>query len=198
MIDLRSLTIRSFALALALGGPYAGAQSRQSAIKVTEEAVTYKTTAATLEAVKFGELSYSLDGETIALRKGSYSLQEEGSFGNASLDHTWTFDIQGGKARHALVSLAYTFGGGSSQCQGFLFVFELRYGHPVAIQQFMYDAQVKGSGAKFDPATGKLTVTGRSNDGSPHCCPKNVDVVTYAWTPKGFVQTGRRVVPAPR
>jgi hypothetical protein len=42
-----------------------------------------------------------------------------------------------------------------------------------------------------------LTITARSDDGSPNCCAKNFDVVTYQWQGSKFVQQSYKRVPAP-
>jgi hypothetical protein len=148
-------------------------------------------TVKTIKAVDFANFQY---GDWLRLTNGKYKRDEPGNFEDARLMQTWFFASQGSQPDRALVYLDDVFGGGSSSDVDTLMVFAVREGHPVVVQKLTFDSQASGTGVKFDPATRKLVVTARSNDDSPHCCPASVDVVALAWTPKGFVQTGRRVV----
>jgi hypothetical protein len=195
MTHLQSLVSNSLCLALALTGSSAYAQDYRPAVKLSSQNFAYKANAATIKGVKFSDLTYPLGDENVTLKNGAFDRDEAGNFANANLQHIWPFDIVNGEPRRALVSLNYTFGGGSSNSNGFLFVFEIRDGHPVITQRFVYDAQAGGAGESFNAATGKLIVKGRSNDDSPHCCAKSLDEVTYSWTARGFVRTSRRVLP---
>jgi len=133
--------------------------------------------------------------DAFRLTNGAYKHEEDGFFQGVGLRDSWFFASQGSQPDRALVYLDDVSAAGSSTGRGTLIVFAVREGHPVKVQELTFDSQASGTGVKFDPATRKLVVAARSNDDSPHCCPTSVDVVTFAWTPKGFVQMGRRVVP---
>jgi hypothetical protein len=73
----------------------------------------------------------------------------------------------------------------------------IRSGHPVVIQQFVYDSHAVGTGVTFDGNSLRLTIIGRSNDGSSNCCAKSLDLVAYRWRGRKFVQEQYKRVPAP-
>jgi hypothetical protein len=76
-------------------------------------------------------------------------------------------------------------------------LFELRSGQPVITQQFVFDAHADGTGATFNDRALALTVTGRSDDGSPACCARSLDVVTYQWRGNEFKQASYERIPVP-
>ena len=80
---------------------------------------------------------------------------------------------------------------------GVVQVFEVRAAHSIITQQFVFDFHAEGTAATFDAKSLTLTITGRSDDGSPNCCAKSFDVVTYGWQRRKFVQRGYERVPAP-
>jgi hypothetical protein len=51
-----------------------------------------------------------------------------------------------------------------------------------------FDLQAEGADAVFNPVSGSLLVKGRSADGTPSCCPKHLDQVTFKWEGGRFVQ----------
>ena len=73
----------------------------------------------------------------------------------------------------------------------------LRDNHPVLMQEFDFDANALGTGATFDGKSQTLTITGRSAEESPDCCPKSLDVVSYQWDGQQFVQSSYKRMPAP-
>jgi hypothetical protein len=87
-----------------------------------------------------------------------------------------------------------TFGGSSSP-NGYVLLFEILNGHLVETQEFGYNAQAPGTGASFDTSTGKLMITGRSDDGTPNCCPKKLDVANFLWNASRFETLGYRAEP---
>ena len=81
---------------------------------------------------------------------------------------------------------------------GLLQVIEVENRRLVVNQQLTFDRQAPGTDADFDPKTATLTVRARSNDDSPHCCPKSIDVVTFRWDGKKFVEKSHRTIPVER
>lgn len=53
------------------------------------------------------------------------------------------------------------------------------------LQFLKIDAQVPGSGVAFDSQHRTLTVKGRYKDESPHCCPRELEIVSYRWSDDG-------------
>jgi hypothetical protein len=86
----------------------------------------------------------------------------------------------------ALVELGWLCEAGSSSNMAYLLVFEVRGGDLFATQQISYDLEAPGTLNRFYPDGGALVVLGRTADGSPHCCPKSLDEVTFDWNGKGF------------
>jgi hypothetical protein len=76
-------------------------------------------------------------------------------------------------------------------------VFELRDSHPFLAQQISFDSDARGTSATFNDNSQTLTITGRSNEDSPRCCPKSLDMVTYRWAGQQFVQGSYTRVPVP-
>lgn len=128
------------------------------------------------------------------LRNGKY--EREADFDNESvrLDHIYCFE-GGGRERHALVVTDWTECGGSCMSTGVVQLFSVRADRPLITQQFDFDSHAKGTGVTFDPPSLTLTVTARSDDGSPNCCAQNFDVVTYRWLGDKFVQQNYTRVP---
>jgi hypothetical protein len=185
---------------LALGANLAYAQprpvaARVPAVQILHPNTVYKAAIQSLKAVDFANMEYTFGRDTVVLKSGSFEHKEDFSSESFRLLQSWLFDIQTGQPGHALVFLDHSASGGSSSDEGLLLVLAVKGGHLAVAQQLTYDRQVTGEGVTFVPATGILTIKARSNDNSPHCCPKNLDVATFAWTPRGFTQTSVRTVP---
>jgi|SRR5450631_40605 len=131
------------------------------------------------------------------LKNGKYERKSDSSYESARLDHVFCFDYTNGGGQHALAMTDWTDCGGSCMRTGVVQLFVIQAAHPVITQQFVYDSHATGTGATFDEKSLTLTITGRSDDGSPNCCAKNFDVVTYQWQEGQFVQGSYKRVPAP-
>lgn len=136
------------------------------------------------------------DGEdTVSLRAGKYAEREQ--FGESSVTVKLLSCLDRGVAEHALLATDWVACGASCNSHEIVQVFELRGAHPVVVQQVYFDSDARGTGATFDDRLLTLTVTGRSKEESPHCCPKSLDVVTYRWERKQFVQSSYKRAPVP-
>jgi len=114
------------------------------------------------------------------LKNGRYVRNSGFDHESVRLDHVSCLDHEeGGGGQHALVMTDWTDCGVSCMSTGVVQVFEVRAAHPVITQQFVFDSHAEGTGATFDEKSLTLTITGRSDDGSPNCCAKSFDVVTY-------------------
>jgi hypothetical protein len=140
----------------------------------------------------FGENS----GWTARLKSGKYERKLDSGYEAVSLDNVFCLKPGNGKARRAVIVLNWLDCGGSCTNIGVVQLFEVRAAHPVIKQQFVFDSHAAGTGAAFDEKSLSLTITARSDDGSPNCCAKNFDVVTYQWQGTKFVQQNYKRVPA--
>jgi hypothetical protein len=137
------------------------------------------------------------DGEeTASLKAGKYEEPSENLGGESSVDVKLLSCVDRGAAEHALLATNWLSCGASCNSHEIVQVLELRGGHPVVVQQINFDSDARGTGATFDDNSRILTITARSNEESPHCCPKSLDVVTYRWEGQQFVQSSYKRVPA--
>jgi hypothetical protein len=134
-------------------------------------------------------------GRARQLNKGKYDYQGTDGFESVSLDDVHCLDVQGG-VRYAVVESTWTYGHGSSNNDCVIQLFTLRFGYPVVVQQFDFDCHALSTGSTFDSTSKKLTIRARTDDDSPHCCAKSLDVVTYVWRDDRFESQGFRRVPA--
>lgn len=138
------------------------------------------------------------DGDKTWLRLKDGKRETKEDFGGTStITVKHVFCVDRGVREHALLVTDWLGCGASCNDTGMVQVFEQQGGHPVLIQQIGFDSDAVGAGATFDNDSSTLTVTGRSNDGSAHCCPEHLDVVTYRWKNEEFVQTDYKRVPVP-
>lgn len=132
---------------------------------------------------------------TAKLKHGEYKHKYKPyGYESVELAHVFCF----AEAKRAILDLKWLECGGSCSGTGVVQVIGIRGNHPVVEQQFVYDSHASGTGAEFDPTTRTLTITGRSNDGSPNCCAENFDVVIYKWETDKFVQQEYKRMKAPR
>jgi hypothetical protein len=124
------------------------------------------------------------------LENGSFTRRDEPVGGEyVTLDLVKV--LEGG--RYAIIDVSWSSCGGSCSESGLVQVLELQSGHPTVVEQITYGRHAAGSGASFDGASRILTVTGRSSEPSPNCCPKSLDVMTFEWDGKTLVfKAGRR------
>jgi len=127
---------------------------------------------------------------TAHLQNGSFERKDEVRGGEyVTLDLVKL--LQGG--RYAVIDVSWRSCGGSCSESGLVQVFELQSGHPTIVEQITYERHAPGCSASFDEKSKILTVTGRSSEPSPNCCPKSLDVMSFKWDGKQFVfKTSRR------
>lgn len=137
------------------------------------------------------------DGEdTVPLRAGKYEGHEQHE-GESSVEVKLLSCLDRGVAEHALLATDWVSCGANCNSHEIVQVFELRGGHPVLVQQINFNSDATGTGVTFDDNSLTLTITGRSSEESPHCCPTSLDVVTYRWERHQFVHSGYKRVPVP-
>jgi hypothetical protein len=147
-------------------------------------------------AVDFRNIQLKRDAMTARqLSKGKYDYRGTDGFESVSLDEVHCFDVQGG-VRYAVVESMWTTGHGSSNDDCVVQVFTLRSGHPLVVQQFDFDCHALSTGSTFHSKSKKLTIRARTDDDSPHCCAKTLDVLSYLWHNDKFERQSFRRVPA--
>ncbi len=133
---------------------------------------------------------------TANLKDGRYKRQSGSKYESARLNDVFCVKREDGE-RRALVITKWVACIDFCASIGIAQLFELRLGQPVITQQFVFDAHAEGTSATFNERAFTLTVTGRSDDGSPACCARNLDVVTYQWQGSEFKQASYERVPVP-
>jgi hypothetical protein len=74
-------------------------------------------------------------------------------------------------------------------------VLHLVSGHLTAVQQISYILK-GGAGVTYDPTADTLTVKASHYTRSDaHCCPSQVDIITFQWDGRAFVQQRLETVP---
>lgn len=175
-----------------------------AAVEVTSPMRQYRESVRSLKEIDFKNLDYSLDGERFHLRNGAATGDKVigGTAGaterfDIGLEHIWYFDFQDHQPRRVLVSLSLVQAAGSSSDTGYVLLFEIINSRLTITRQFAYDLQAPGTGSKFNPKTGLLTITARANDGSAHCCPQNLETAIFKWQGEDFKLIHRNVVKLP-
>ncbi len=130
------------------------------------------------------------------LKDGKYERQGYSKYESVKVNDVFCFKQEGGGG-HALVITTWASCGDGCTKVGIVQVFEARASQPVITQQFVFGAHAEGTHATFDEKSLTLTITGRSDDGSPTCCVRNLDVVAYRWQETEFKQASYERVPAP-
>ena len=95
----------------------------------------------------------------------------------------------------ALLRADYVETGASSSDFGLVQVFELTEGHPVVLQQILFNTRGEGADSAFDSKKGVLKI--RGVHGWEHCCPTTLDVGTFKWNGSGFALTESKSIPMP-
>jgi hypothetical protein len=150
-------------------------------------------------AVDFRNVRMFRENDNVFLKDGMYEEKDQNTSGSEQvrLDHVFCFN-RGTIEEYALVVTDWIGCGASCSSEGIVQLFVVRAKRPVITQQFVYDSDALGTGATFDEDSLTLTITGRSDDESPHCCPESLDVTTYRWRGTKFEEQGYEHVPAPQ
>jgi hypothetical protein len=139
-----------------------------------------------LTDVDFTNRSYRLNNTELQIKSGVYHYQQDGGFEDVKVRDTWSLKDPRNGSQYAVVSLYDVSGGGSSNDEGLVQVFTVANKRLELVQELSFDEQASGSGVKFDANSRHLTIRARSDDDSPHCCAKNLDVVDFVWSGQGF------------
>ena len=129
------------------------------------------------------------------LRNGTYQRRSKDGYQKVNLNLVEFLDPPESREQHAVIDLEWWDCGGSCTVLGRVQVFELQAGHPTVTQEIEYDRHAPGTAVQFDPKTQTLTIIGRSNDHTPNCCPKNLDVMRFDWNGRNFAFRGAGTKP---
>ena len=110
------------------------------------------------------------------------------TWGNeADIGGIYFFEDRKHTGERALIEVGWLSVGGSSSQTDYVMVFETHAGNLYATQQISYDAHAQWwTLSKFYPESATLIVLGRTEDDSPHCCPKSLDEVMFNWNRDRF------------
>jgi hypothetical protein len=113
-----------------------------------------------------------------------------------TLDSVHCLDDQAVVPHYAIVQSTWREGYGSSQDECVVQVFRMRTAHAVVVQQFEFDCHALDTGSTFNTSSKNLIISARTDDDSPNCCAKTLDVVSYFWDKDRFKKSSFRRVPA--
>jgi hypothetical protein len=186
----------AFLVFLFLNGTLFAAPAPKPNVRVDFPRYVYENTIATsLEAInfrkfEFREFSGKKVPDGIRLVDGKASIDHPGGgTDEIMLRQVSYFGGTANSPKYALAEFMHFAARGSSIQDGIVQVFAVRNDHPVLLQQIVFDAQAEGWGIDIDSSSATLEIRGRADDGTPHCCPKYLDVVRYKWRGDKFVQT---------
>jgi len=182
---------------LAAAVPAPSSKSNTPDVQVTFPNTQLRATADSVCAVDFRNIRLARNkGWAVQLKGGKYDHRETISFESVRLGGVHCFDVQDGVPRYAVVNSTWSYGGGSSNNECVVQVITLQSGHLTVVQQFDFDCHALSTGATFDNKSHKLTLRARTEDDSPLCCAKTLDVVSYVWHEDRFKQSNFRRTPA--
>jgi hypothetical protein len=191
--------------------PFAFAQTppRRSQREPTVELATpdyvYRSTIDSLTRLDFRNLSlhiFNARGEsTLAaqLRNGRYDSKEHDRKGRFGHGYDWLrldwVRFLGENSDFAVISFSWVTAGASASDFGVVQVFTLRQGHPVVVQQLLFNTRGCGASAHFSTRLSHLTIKGVH--GWDHCCPRTLDVIKFRWADGSFHQESHYSAPLP-
>ncbi len=162
----------------------------------------YDISASSIRDINFKNLMvfwYRIDQlrPSAQLSAGSFQKRYDGGAENVRLDFVKFLDDPSTAVPRAVIDLLWESCGGSCSDNGLVQVFELRSGHPTVVEQIRYGRHAPETGVSLDLTSRILTVTGRSSEPSPNCCPKSLDVVEFTWEGRKFVFKNRKRLALP-
>lgn len=143
-------------------------------------------------------------GESILaakLRNGKYDSKEHDRKWKMGDGYDWLrldwVRLVGEESQFAIASLSWVTAGGSTSDFGIVQVFILREGHPVVVQQILFNMRGCVANANSELTSRPLLLTIKGVHGWEHCCPKTLDVVTFSWAGSSFKRKSYHSLPLP-
>jgi hypothetical protein len=195
---MKSLTVFSAMLLVAVAAAQSSVPSDRPSVDVT-----FPNRAQTIYADNVCKADFKSmklvrnENSTAQLTQGHYNYRwKDGGFKAVTLDAVSCLQDESDSGQFAIVESIWTEGSGSSTSDCVVQVFALRSNRLVVTQQLEFDCQALSAGAVFNRKAHRLIIRARTDDDSPHCCAKSLDVVTYDWRNEKFVQVGFKRIPA--
>lgn len=170
--------------------------SARAAYDISYPNLQYNEVVSSLRDLDFRNMKVFWHDDGVRLQGAAFERKRNGTYEEVHLDLLEFPDQPAGANYYAVTDLKWADCGGSCTEVGLVQVFELQSNHPVLVQEIEYERHAAGTGAHWDQRTNTLTILGRSNDGSPNCCPQSLDVMTFRWDGKRFAFGGSTRVPA--
>ena len=165
----------------------------------------YTATAESLKELDFHNFQFHVfdtngNSQLLAkLRNGKYNSKEHDRRWKIGDGYDWLrldwVRFMGEHSEFAVVSFAWVTAGGSTSDFGVIQVFALRKGHPVVLQQILFNTRGCGTSASLSTRLLLLTLTGVH--GWEHCCPKTLDVMNFHWAGSSFQWERHHSIPLP-
>lgn len=155
-----------------------------------------------LDFKNFDFVIFDVNGQptrNISLENGEYHERGDQSGSDLTLGPVQYFGLGPlsikNEPTYALVTLREVDLGGGPADAAIVQVWKLEKRHLYIVQQFTFDQQAPGAGVSFDAKPARLIIRARTNDDSPVCCPRSLDVVSFRWDGRQFKQQSAQTVP---
>lgn len=155
-----------------------------------------------LDFMNFDFVIFDVDGQParhVSLENGEYHERQDQSASDLTLGPVDYFGVGRLSVKHEPTEVLLTFReldlGGSSADAAIVQVLKMDKHHLYVVQQFTFDQQAPGAGVSFDAKTGRLIIKARTNDDSPACCPRSLELISFRWNGREFKQESAQTLP---
>lgn len=197
-----------FSLFILAATPQSSIQSHtSSAVATVEPNYGYTQPITSLRQVDFKNFDFvifDVDGQptrNVSLQNGEYHERQEEAGSDLTLGPVQYFGTSPLSVKnepgYALVTLRERDLGTSPADASIVQVWKIEKHHIYVVQQFTFDQQAPGAGVSFDAKTARLIIRARTNDDSPACCPRSLDVVSFRWNGREFTQDSVQILSVP-
>jgi hypothetical protein len=177
-----------------------GRTESEPTVEVVTPDHVYATSTESLRHLDFHNLQFRIFDEhgksmlAARLRNGKYESKWTPGNGSNWLRLDWVRFVDE-ESQFAIASLSWVTTGGSASDFGVVQVFTLREGHPVVVQQILFNT--RGCGASSALTTHPLLLTIKGVHGWEHCCPNTLDVIKFNWAGGSFQRRSHHSVSLP-
>lgn len=197
-----------FTLCLLAVGALSQPQSQtSSAVAIVEPNYGYTQPINSLRQLDFKNFDFvifDLNGQptrNISLENGEYHERGDQSGSDLTLGPVQYFGLGPlsvkNEPSYVLVTLREVDLGGGPADAAIVQVWKLEKRHLYIVQQFTFDQQAPGAGVSFNAKPARLIIRARTNDDSPVCCPRSLDVVSFRWDGRQFKQQSAQTFTLP-
>lgn len=196
----------SFCL-LAFGAPPNSQAHTSSAVATVEPNYGYTQPISSFRQVDFKNFDFvvfDVDGQpsrSVSLENGEYHERHEETGSDLTLGPVQYFGTSRlsvkNEPRYVLVTLRERDLGTNPTDASIVQVWKMEKHHLYVVQQLTFDQQAPGAGVSFDTKTGRLIIKARTNDDSPACCPRSLELISFRWNGREFTQETAQTLPVP-